>query len=69
MIYRSIIRGMAGAKGVTDHHHVLLQKLIVTQLVKKFPAFNGTRRFVTVFTTARHWSLSSARSIHPILFL
>jgi hypothetical protein len=33
-------------------------KLIVTQLVKKFPAFYVTRRFITVFTTARHWSLS-----------
>jgi len=37
---------------------VLLQKLIVTLLVKKFPAFYGTRRFITVCTTARHWSLS-----------
>jgi hypothetical protein len=29
---------------------VLLEKLIVTQLVKKFPAFYGIRRFITVFT-------------------
>jgi hypothetical protein len=29
---------------------VLLEKLTVTQLVKKFPAFYGTRRFITVFT-------------------
>jgi len=35
-----------------------LDKLTVTQLVKKFPAFRGTRRFITVFTTARHWSIS-----------
>jgi hypothetical protein len=33
-----------------------LEKLIVTQLVKKFPAFYGTRRFITVFTRAHHWS-------------
>jgi len=26
--------------------------------VKKFPAFYGARRFITVFTTAYHWSLS-----------
>jgi len=32
--------------------------MAVTQLVKKFPAFYGTRRFITVFTTALHWSLS-----------
>jgi hypothetical protein len=36
----------------------VLEKLIVTQLTKKFLAFYGTRNFVTVFTTARHWSLS-----------
>jgi hypothetical protein len=41
--------------------HFSLEKLIVAQIVKKFPAFDGTRRFVTVFTTARHWSLSSGR--------
>jgi len=34
------------------------QKLIVVQLVKKFPAFYGTQRIIAVFTTARHCSLS-----------
>jgi hypothetical protein len=29
------------------------EKLTVTQLVKKFSAFHRTRRFITVFTTAR----------------
>jgi hypothetical protein len=28
------------------------------QLVKKFPAFYGTRRFITASTSARHLSLS-----------
>jgi len=32
---------------------ILLEKLIVTQLVKKFPALSGTRRLITVFTRAR----------------
>jgi len=32
------------------------------QLVKKFPAFYGTQRFITEFTTARHLSLSWTRS-------
>jgi hypothetical protein len=31
----------------------LLENLIVTQLVKKFPALYGTRRFVTVFIRVR----------------
>ena len=35
----------------------LLEKLTVSQLVKKFPPFYGTRRFITAFTSARHLSL------------
>jgi len=31
------------------------------QLVKKFPAFYGTRRFITALTSVRHPSLSSAK--------
>jgi hypothetical protein len=27
-----------------------LEKLTATQLVKKFPAFYGTQRFITMFT-------------------
>ena len=37
---------------------VLLEKLTGLQLVKKFPAFYGTRRFITAFTSAGHLSLS-----------
>ena len=37
---------------------VLLEKLTGFQLVKKFPAFYGTRRFITAFTSTRHLSLS-----------
>jgi hypothetical protein len=42
---------------------VLLEKLIVTHPVKKLPAFYGTRRFITVFTRAHHWSLPWSRCI------
>ena len=42
---------------------VLLEKLTGSQLVKKFPAFCGTRSFITAFTRARHLSLSSVNSI------
>jgi len=38
---------------LTPCSSVLLKKLIVTQLVKKFPAFYGTRSFITAFTRAR----------------
>jgi len=39
---------------------VLLEKLTGSQLVKKFPTFYGTRRFITAFTSARHIALSLA---------
>jgi len=42
---------------------VLLEKLIVTQLVNQFPAFHGTRRFITVFTRSCHRFLFWARYI------
>jgi len=43
------------------------EKLTGFQLVKKFPAFYGTRRFITAFTRARHLFLSWASSIQSIL--
>jgi hypothetical protein len=46
------------AQSRSPRSRVLLEKLTVTQLVKKFPAFYGTRRFITVFTRSSHWSLS-----------
>jgi hypothetical protein len=42
---------------LTPWRWVLLQKLIVPQLLNKFPALGVTRRFITVFTRARRWSL------------
>ena len=51
---------------LTPWSRVLPEKLNGFQLVKKFPAFYGTRRFITVFTTARHLSLSWATSIQSI---
>jgi len=46
---------------------VLLEKLTCSQLVKKFPAFYGTRRFITAFTSAPHLSLSWTTSIQSML--
>ena len=42
---------------------VLLEKVTGLQLVKKFPAFYGTRRFITALTSFRHPSLSWASPI------
>ena len=43
---------------LTPWSRVLPDKLKDPQLLKKFPAVNGTRRFMTAFTRARHLSLS-----------
>jgi hypothetical protein len=56
--YRSLI--------LTPWSRILLEKLTGLQLVKKFPASYGTRRFITAFTSARHLSLSWASSIQSI---
>jgi hypothetical protein len=37
---------------------VLLEKLTLSQLFKKFPVLYGNRRFITAFTKARHLPLS-----------
>jgi hypothetical protein len=42
---------------ITPASTTLLEKLTGSQLVKKFPAFYGTRRFITAFTSAQHLSL------------
>ena len=42
---------------------VVLEKPTGLQLVKKFPAFYGTRRFITALTSVRHLSLSWASPI------
>jgi hypothetical protein len=39
----------------------LLDKLIITQMAKKFLTFYGTGRFVTVSTGDHHWTLFSAK--------
>jgi len=52
---------------LTPYSTVLLEKLTCFQLVKKFPAFYGTRRFITAFTSAHQLSLFWASSIQSIL--
>ena len=67
-----------GAKGGTGPQSKLLLLLLTSwsrvfpeiltgsQLLKKFPAFYGTLRFTTAFTSARHLSLSWASSIQTV---
>ena len=47
-------------------YRVLLEKLTGLQLVKKFTAFHGTRRFITALTSLRQLSLSRASPIQSI---
>ena len=51
---------------LTPRSTVLLEQLTGFQLVKKFPAFHGTQRFITTFTSTLHLSLSWASSIQSI---
>ena len=48
---------------LTPWCRVLLEQLTALQLVKKFPAFHGTRRFITALTSIRNLSLSWASPI------
>jgi hypothetical protein len=43
---------------ITPWSRVDLEKLTGSQRVKKLPAFYGTERFITAFTSACHLSLS-----------
>jgi hypothetical protein len=51
---------------LTPWSTVLPEKLKRPELLKKFPAFYGNRRFLTAFTRARHLSLSWARLIQSM---
>ena len=51
---------------LTPWCRALLEKLTGLQLVKKYHAFYGTRRFITALTSVRHLSLSWAGPIQSI---
>ena len=48
---------------LTPWSRVLLEKLNSLQLVKTFPTFYGTQRYITTFTSAHHLFLSWASSM------
>jgi hypothetical protein len=58
---QSAVRVQVGVLLLTPWSRVLLKKLTDFQLVKKFTAFYGTRRYITAFTSARDLSLTSAK--------
>jgi len=51
---------------ITPWFRVLLEKVTGLQPVKKFPAFHGTRKFITALTRVPHLSLSWASPIQSI---
>ena len=51
---------------LTPWCRVFLEKLTGLQLVKKFPAFHETRRFITALTSVRQLSLSWASPVQSI---
>ena len=51
---------------ISCFHMSILNCMEYSPWVKKFPACYGTQRFITVFTSARHLSLSWARSIQTM---
>ena len=51
---------------LTPSCRVLLEKLTGLQLVKKYPEFHETQRFITALTSVRHLSLSWASPIQSI---
>jgi hypothetical protein len=45
------------------YSNILVEDLTGSQLVKKFPTFYGTRRFIAALTRVCHMSLSKVTSI------
>jgi hypothetical protein len=52
---------------LTPWSWALLEKPPVMQLLKNVQTFHGTRKWITMFTRALHWSLSWARSVQSML--
>ena len=66
LLILSWIFRISGITKITPGSIVLPEKLTGLQIVKKFPKFYETQRFITAFTRARHLSLSWAKSIQSM---
>jgi hypothetical protein len=67
-LYSSKIVDKGGILSTYLRSWALLEKLSIVHPLKNFPAFYGTRRFITVFTRALQWALSWARWMQSIPF-
>jgi hypothetical protein len=67
MAWCSIRNKAQGQPLPTSCSRVLPVRLIVIHTVKKFHAYYGTRRLITVFLRPHHWSLSSAGCIQSTI--
>jgi len=56
-----VMTELAEYRRLTPSNKILLDKLTITQIVKKVPSFFGTRTSIIVFTRLRHCSISWAR--------
>jgi hypothetical protein len=61
-------RIVQGCDHIPDNWSIACLTATKTPLIKNFSVFYGTRRFTTVFTEARHWSLSWSRCIRSTFF-
>ena len=66
--FRSLTDVLTISTSLTPWSRVLLENPIASHIVRKFSMYDGTRRFITVFTTARHSSLSVRSRPTLILF-
>jgi hypothetical protein len=57
------VRTSDSTENITHSWSWAPEKQPIVQPLKNFPAFYGSRRFITVFTRALHWSRFWARSI------
>ena len=61
-----LLEGMVDGRKLLTPWWKVLEKRTGLQVVKKFTAFHGTRRFITALTNFRHLSLSLASPIQSI---
>jgi hypothetical protein len=63
----SPMRSLYWNKQLSLYSTVLLEELSISKLAKQFSTVHGNSSFFTVFTRARHWSLSQSRWIWSTL--
>jgi len=68
-IQQHLIKSFTLFNWLLPWNRVLLEKLIITHLLKKFPAFYGTRKFITVFTRFRTIPIPCAAFHNKLFFM